>query len=214
MIRHATVQNQAPTPCSSLPTLRNKCSLCKCINNPRIVRTPLVASQRPSQLPRPRRPHPLHQPGRTPPQHLLRRRHIHHLRLLLCRLRIQELAMHVVPQPIRDHRHVIGQVAHRCGDEEGEENKDYDIWVDGVSVVKRETLGRETWSGKERERDILKTAFSVEVNMYSEKVTSYWYFLICSQRMAEARGEREVAVTVASRGGGRLCSGMVEGWLV
>jgi hypothetical protein len=44
------------------------------------------------------------------------------------------------------------------------------------------------WNG----RDILNMIFSVAVNMYSEKVTSYWYFLICSQRTIEARSDFEL----------------------
>lgn len=36
---------------------------------------------------------------------------------------------------------------------------------------------------------VLKMNFSVEVNMYREKVTSYWYFFNWSQRAREARYE-------------------------
>lgn len=33
--------------------------------------------------------------------------------------------------------------------------------------------------------DVLKINFSVGVSMYSEKVTSYWYFFSCSQRVKD-----------------------------
>lgn len=38
--------------------------------------------------------------------------------------------------------------------------------------------------------------------MYSEKVTSYWYFLICSQRIMEARRDLEEVVVVEAWVGG------------
>lgn len=39
----------------------------------------------------------------------------------------------------------------------------------------------------DEEGGVLKMNFSVEVSIYKEKVTSYWYFLSCSQRIREDR---------------------------
>jgi len=39
---------------------------------------------------------------------------------------------------------------------------------------------------KKRKRNELKMNFSVGVNIYSEKVTSYWYLFRCNQRNVDA----------------------------
>jgi hypothetical protein len=58
------------------------------------------------------------------------------------------------------------------------------------------------------ERRLLKMIFSVDVNMYREKVTSYWYFLICSHRTSDERNDVEWASPLRSFGS-RAYSGMV-----
>ena len=62
--------------------------------------------------------------------------------------------------------------------------------------------------------------------MYNEKVTSYWYFLICSQRTSEERSDLEAALLVSCSLLPRAYSGMLvllgsglgevvcRGWLV
>jgi hypothetical protein len=111
---------------------------------------------------------------------------VHELLAGLLRTDRQRLlvAGEVVEQAVRDDCEVVGQVQARGDYEEGEQEEEDRVWLAGVSCDSQ--AGRVVRGVVMDWVDVLNINFSVDVSMYSENVTSYWYRLRWNQRSSAA----------------------------